>query len=119
MDLIAKLKEEVGSYADLNIDLEEKAFYDILNSLMQRLPLSRDEKLKDLAKAVKAVVDDKAKYMDWSKRDDIKYELKADLIVLLDDYGYPPIDRDEVYKEIFEQAENIKKYATVSDTINP
>ena len=23
---------------------------------------------------------------------------------------YPPIDRDEVYKEIFEQAENFKKY---------
>jgi hypothetical protein len=23
--------------------------------------------------------------------------------------GYPPVDRDEVYKEIFEQTENIKK----------
>ena len=23
---------------------------------------------------------------------------------------YPPVDRDEVYKEIFEQAENFKKY---------
>jgi len=109
MELIAKFKEEVGSYADLNIDLEEKAFYDILNSLMHKYDFSYpNDKLKDLAKAVKAVVDDKAKYMDWSKRDDIKYELKADLIVLLDEYGYPPIDRDEVYKEIFEQAENFK-----------
>lgn len=113
MELIAKFKEEVGSYADLNIDLEEKAFYDILNSLMHKYDFSYpDEKLKDLAKAVKSVVDDKAKYMDWSKRDDIKYELKADLIVLLDEYGYPPIDRDEVYKEIFEQAENFKKHST-------
>ena len=60
-----------------------------------------DAKLLDLAKAVKAVVDDKAKYTDWSKRDDIKAELKADLIVLLAEYGYPPVDRDEVYKEIF------------------
>jgi type I restriction enzyme R subunit len=24
--------------------------------------------------------------------------------------AYPPVDRDEVYKEIFEQAENFKKY---------
>ncbi|MDQ2077787.1 type I restriction endonuclease subunit R [Marinimicrobium sp. ABcell2] len=111
MDLIQQLKTEIGSYADLDIDLEEKAFYDILNSLMHKYDFSYpDEKLKDLAKAVKAVVDDKAKYMDWSKRDDIKYELKADLIVLLDEYGYPPIDRDEVYKEIFEQAENFKAY---------
>ncbi|RQD75125.1 MAG: DUF3387 domain-containing protein [Desulfonatronospira sp. MSAO_Bac3] len=37
-------------------------------------------------------------------------ELKADLIILLADHGYPPVDRDEVYKEIFEQAENFKKY---------
>ena len=61
---------------------------------------------------IKKVVDDKAKYTDWSQRDDIKAELKADLIILLAENNYPPIDRDEVYKEIFEQAENFKKYKT-------
>ena len=69
-----------------------------------------DEKLIELAKKVKLVVDDKTKYTDWSKRDDIKAELKVDLIILLAENDYPPIDRDEVYKEIFEQAENFKKY---------
>jgi type I restriction enzyme R subunit len=59
---------------------------------------------------VKQVVDDKAKYTDWSQRTDIKAELKADLVVLLAENDYPPVDRDEVYKEIFEQAENFKKY---------
>ena len=54
------------------------------------------------------MVDDKAKYADWSKRDDIKAELKVDLIILLAENDYPPVDRDEVYKEIFEQAENLK-----------
>lgn len=34
----------------------------------------------------------------------------VDLILLLGEHGYPPVDRDEVYKEIFEQAENFKKY---------
>jgi REP element-mobilizing transposase RayT len=29
--------------------------------------------------------------------------------IVLPDHGYPPVDRDEVYKEIFEQAENFKK----------
>ncbi|MBT4033569.1 MAG: DUF3387 domain-containing protein, partial [Candidatus Marinimicrobia bacterium] len=43
-------------------------------------------------------------------KEDIKAELKVDLIMLLADYDYPPIDRDEVYQEIFEQAENFKKY---------
>ena len=64
----------------------------------------------DKTNEVKTVVDDKARYTDWSRRDDIKAELKADLIILLAENGYPPVDRDEVYKEIFEQAENFKKY---------
>jgi hypothetical protein len=64
----------------------------------------------DKTNEVKTVVDDKARYTDWSRRDDIKAELKADLIILLAENGYLPVDRDEVYKEIFEQAENFKKY---------
>ena len=48
--------------------------------------------------------------VDWSQYDDIKAELKVDLILLLGKHGYPPVDHDEVYKEIFEQAENFKKY---------
>ena len=36
--------------------------------------------------------------------------LEVILIILLADNDYPPVDRDEVYKEIFEQAENFKKY---------
>ncbi|WP_028574767.1 type I restriction enzyme endonuclease domain-containing protein [Desulfonatronovibrio hydrogenovorans] len=55
-------------------------------------------------------MDDEARYTDWDRRDDIKAELKADLINLLAGHGHPPVDRDEVYKEIFEQAENFKKY---------
>ena len=69
----------------------------------------------NLAQQVKDVVDDKAKYTDWSKRADIKAELKVDLIILLADNDYPPVDRDEVYKEIFEQAENFKKYNRVKE----
>ena len=63
-----------------------------------------------LAEEVKAVDEYKAKYTDWSQRTDIKAEIKVDLIILLAENGYPPVDRDEVYKEIFEQAENFKKY---------
>ena len=59
---------------------------------------------------MKLLVDDKAKYTDWSERQDIKSELKMDLIMLLADYGYPPeISREEVYAEVFDQAENYKK----------
>ena len=58
---------------------------------------------------MKQLVDDKAQYTDWNQRDDIKSELKMDLIMLLVDYGYPPVDHQEVYKEVFELAENFKE----------
>ena len=70
----------------------------------------------NLDKEVKVVIDDKVKYSDWNQREDIKEELKADLVLLLAENDCPPVDRDEVYKEIFEQTENFKKYqATTCD----
>jgi len=111
IDLYHALKKERESFADLGIDFEEKAFYDILKELTKKYDFSYpDDRLIILAREVKRVVDDKAKYTDWSQRTDIKAELKADLIILLAEYDYPPVDRDEVYKDIFEQAENFKKY---------
>jgi type I restriction enzyme R subunit len=111
INLYYALKLEKESFKDLGIDIEEKAFYDILKALAVRYDFTYpEEKLLPLAQKVKMVVDDKAKYTDWSKRDDIKAELKVELIILLAENDYPPVDRDEVYKEIFEQAENFKKY---------
>ena len=111
IDLYNELLKEKDSFADMGIDLEEKAFYDILKALAYKYDFEYpDDKLLHLAKQVKVVVDDKTKYTDWNRRDDIKAELKADLIVLLAENDYPPVDRDKVYKEIFEQAENFKKY---------
>jgi len=111
IDLLGALRKEKESFAELGIDLEEKAFYDILKELTIKYDFEYPEdKLIVLSKAVKAVVDDKAKYTDWNYRNDIKAELKVALILLLAEHKYPPVDRDEVYQEIFEQAENFKKY---------
>ena len=104
------LREEYGAHDDLDISFEEKAFYDILKRLAAKYDFNYPEdQLLELARAVKEVVDDKAKYTDWSQRDDIKAELKVDLIMLLAKFKYPPVSRDEVYQEIFMQAENFKK----------
>ena len=111
IDLYHELVKEKDSFKDLGIDFEEKAFYDILKSLCVKYDFNYPEdKLLHLAKEVKVVVDDKAKYTDWNQRADIKAELKVSLIMVLAENDYPPVDKDEVYKEIFEQAENFKKY---------
>lgn len=109
-NLILDVKGEFNAGDELGISFEEKAFYDILKTLAHKYDFDYPEdKLLFLAKGVKQIVDDKTKYTDWSKREDIKAELKVDLIILLGENGYPPVDRDEVYKEIFEHAENFKK----------
>jgi type I restriction enzyme R subunit len=109
-NLILEVHKEFSAGDALGIDFEEKAFYDILKELCVKYDFNYPEpKLIDLAKAVKSLVEGQAKFPDWNKRDDIKSTLKVGLILLLDEFGYPPVDKDEVYVEIFEQAENYKK----------
>ena len=69
-----------------------------------------DRQYKEMAKDIKKLVDNNTQYPDWDNRDDIKSKLKVDLILLLSKYGYPPETQNVVYKEIFEQTENFKKY---------
>ncbi|AKH69761.1 protein of unknown function (DUF3387) [Spongiibacter sp. IMCC21906] len=62
MDMIQDLKREIGSFEDMGIDLEEKAFYHILARLAVKYDFTYPEdKLLDLAKAVKEVAQDKVK----------------------------------------------------------
>ncbi|MCG3842404.1 type I restriction endonuclease subunit R [Psychrobacter sp. Ps1] len=112
--LYHELRVEMASFGEMGIDFEEKAFYDILLSLAHKYDFTYPEdKLLELSKEVKKLIDEKSKYTDWNKKEDIRAELQFDLMVLLDEWGYPPVDSKEVYKEIFEQAENFKKNRVV------
>lgn len=109
-NMIWEVHKEFSAGEALGIDFQEKAFYDILKELCVKYDFTYPEnKLIELAKAVKELVDAQAKFPDWNKRDDIKSALKVGLILLLDEFNYPPVERDEVYEEIFDQAENFKK----------
>lgn len=110
--LLEELKGEKESFKKMGIDFEEKAFYDILKAVARKYEFEYpDDKMIELSKRIKLIVDDKSKYTDWSTREDIKANLQVDLILLLDEFEYPPVTLDDVYKEVLEQAENFKKYA--------
>ena len=110
-ELLKEVNKEKKSFKDLGITYEEKAFYDILKEIANKFGFEYPEdKLLKLAAAVKKMIDDKSKYTDWANRTDIKAELQMDLILILADHDYPPVPQDDVFKEIFEQAENFKKY---------
>ncbi len=111
--LFADMMEDKKSFEVMGIDFEEKAFYDILVSCAKRFNFENQypkEKMIELAKKVKLLVAQNVKYTDWNHRLDVKAEMKADLRILLDENGYPPVPREEVFKEVFDQAENFKKY---------
>jgi type I restriction enzyme R subunit len=109
-EMIWEVHKEFSAGDSLGIDFEEKAFYDILKMLCVKYDFNYpDDKLIELAKSVKELVESNAQFPDWNKREDIKARLKVGLILMLDAFGYPPVDKDEVYVEIFEQAENFKK----------
>jgi len=109
-EMIWEVHKEFSAGDALGIDFEEKAFYDILLELCKKYDFTYPEdKLIELSKAVKKMMDEQTNFPDAFKRDDIKSTIKVELILLLDSFGYPPVERDEVYDEIFDQAENFKK----------
>ncbi|MGL5700283.1 MAG: type I restriction endonuclease subunit R, partial [Kluyvera sp.] len=110
-DIIYDIKTEMGTYAEMGIDIEEKAFYDILAHMRDKYQFTyEDDKMLALAKEMKAVVDNTSKYPDWSKRDDIKAKLKVELILLLHKHKFPPVANDDVYMGVLSQAENFKQH---------
>ncbi len=111
-NLMKDLEEDKNSFKALGIDFEEKAFLDILFAVSVKYGFEYpQEKMIELSKKIKEIVSDKSKYTDWAKKDNIKAELQQDLIILLDEFGYPPVTNDVVYEEVLAQAENFKKYA--------
>lgn len=110
--MLEELKKEKNSLKAMGIDYEEKEFYDILKAVAKKYEFEYPgDKMIKLSKRIKIIVDDKARYTDWSTREDIKANLQVDLILLLDEFDYPSATLDNVYKGVLEQAENFKKYA--------
>lgn len=99
-------------------DIEVKAFYDILKSVADKYGFEdkySEKQYVDMAINVKTIVDDKSKYVDWFRRDDIRASMQVDIIVALSKAGYPPVSYNDVYKAIMEQAENFKRNRVVGE----
>lgn len=112
--LMADVANERTAGDTMGLSFEEKAFFDILKSVAAKYGFIEDfpdEKLTDLAKQVKKMVEEQSDVSDWLNRPDLRATLKMNVIVLLARAGYPPKIRDEVFKEILEQAESFKRHS--------
>lgn len=119
MQILRDLQQDRDSFEQMGISFEEKAFYDILVRVRDThgFPYA-DEKCLVLAKKIKELVDDKAKFADWSSRNDIKNQLNMELTILLYKNGYPPEWDEEVFEKVMEQAENFKRYQPMAEPEN-
>jgi type I restriction enzyme R subunit len=109
--IFTDLEIDKKSFEKLGVSFEEKVFYDILVKVRDEHGFDySNEKCIILAKEIKKLVDDKAQYADWSCRDDIKHQLRKDLILLLRANGYPPTWNNEVFEHVMEQAQNFKRW---------
>lgn len=112
--LMEDVANERTSGDTMGLSFEEKAFFDILKSVAVKYDFIDnfpDEKLTSLAKQVKEMVEEQSDVADWMNRTDLRATLKMNVIILLARAGYPPKIRDEVFKEILEQAENFKRHS--------
>lgn len=112
--LMADVANERTAGDTMGLSFEEKAFFDILKSVAAKYGFIEnfpDEKLTDLAKHVKEMVEEQADVEDWMNRPDLRATLKMNVVVLLAHAGYPPKIHDEVFKEILEQAESFKRHS--------
>ncbi|MCM1510922.1 MAG: type I restriction endonuclease subunit R [Clostridium sp.] len=114
VSLMSEVNNARTAGESIGLDFKEMAFFDILKSVAVKYDFVSDfsdEKLTDLSKQVKQLVEQQATVADWSNRTDLQAELKMNIIVLLATAGYPPKIHDEVFKEILEQAENFKRHS--------
>ena len=112
VNLMTEVQDARTAGDAIGLSFEEMAFFDILKAVATKYDFISefpDEKLTDLAKQVKQLVEEQASVTDWNNRNDIKAMLKVNIILLLSAAGYPPKIHDEVFREILEQAENFKR----------
>ncbi|MBD5258795.1 MAG: type I restriction endonuclease subunit R [Barnesiella sp.] len=112
--LMEEVAEERTAGDSIGLSIEEKAFFDILKSVAEKygfIDNFPDDKLTELAKSIKTMVEEQCDVEDWLNHPDLRATLKMNVIVLLARAGYPPKIRDEVFKEILDQAENFKRHA--------
>lgn len=110
MRMILDLHIEMKSGDDMGISAEEKAFYDILENIVETYEFEFDkETMKEMAKRMKDATDKACSVLDWINRADTKAQLQFDIVEIMYEFGFPPEYHDGVYQKVFEQMERYKR----------
>ena len=120
LEILKKMNESRESFRKMGLTFEEKAFYDILIAMRDQhnFVYGEDkevngviinEKCKDLAIKVKALIDEKSSYADWLNNSNVRARLEQDVKICLIKNGYPPTYSKDVFKRVMDQVKNFKE----------
>lgn len=87
-EIAKELRLEDAKSEELGLSSEEYAFYSVLKD-NDSTSFLNDEKMKELIHTIVEVIRKNAT-VDWSKRDDVRAQLRLTVKKLLMRYGYPP-----------------------------
>lgn len=87
-EIAKELRLEDAKSEELGLSSEEYAFYSVLKD-NDSTSFLNDEKMKELIHTIVDVIRKNAT-VDWSKRDDVRAQLRLTVKKLLMRYGYPP-----------------------------
>ena len=119
-EILNKMKADRESFRKMGMTFEEKAFYDILMKMRDEHNFEYGkDKIKDgavindkcceLAKKIKAIIDEKSIYADWLNNQNVRNKLRYDILICMTKNGFPPTYSPKVYDQVMEQVENYEE----------
>jgi type I restriction enzyme R subunit len=108
--LAREMRSEQEKETSLELTTDELAFYDALGESQSAVEVLGDEQLRTIAREVAQTVRDNAS-IDWTKREQVRANLRRHVKRVLRKYGYPPDKTDHAAETVIEQAELLAREA--------
>jgi len=116
-ELIALAKEmrEADKRGEaLNLEPDELAFYDALETNDSAVKVLGDDTLKSIARELVAKVRANVS-IDWTVRESVRAKIRVTVRRILRKYGYPPDKQEKATQTVLEQAEALSQEWTQSE----
>ena len=106
IEMAKKFKKDLENSKKLNLNDDERAFYDALSKNKSAKDFMGDEKLQIIAREIAVKLRNNIT-VDWSVRESVRSKLRVMIKSLLKRYKYPPDGEDEAIQMVLMQAEHV------------
>ncbi len=110
IDIAREMRAAEETARNLGLNTDELAFYDALSESKSAVDVLGDEQLRVIAREVADTVRNKAS-IDWTKREQVRADLRRHVKRVLRKHGYPPDKTDRAAETVIEQAELLARSA--------